>query len=102
MSRDDFSDVTRFTIALNIPKPMELTKYMTDCCNFLQMERKFPVDAILPHMIRLGELGDRLHTVLGSESSEKPDVDNVWVRSHLQLLQSQLEELKTEGRLITN
>ena len=53
-------------------------------------------------MIRLGQLGDRLHTVLGSESSEKLDVDNVWVRLHLQLLQSQLEELKTEGRLITN
>ena len=53
-------------------------------------------------MIKLTQLGDRLHTMLGSESIEKFDVDNVWVRLHLQLLQSQLEELKTEVRLITN
>ena len=75
---------------------------MTDCCNLLRTERKFHIDATLSHKIRLGQLGDRLHTVLGSESSEKLDIDNVWVQLHLQLLQSQLEELKTEGRLITN
>ncbi len=97
-----FSYVCRFTIALNIPKSLELSKYMTDCCNCLQAERKFPSDTTLPYMIRLGQLGDRIHTVLRSESSDKFDADNVWVRMHLQLLQSQLKELETEDRLTAN
>lgn len=75
---------------------------MTDCCNCLQAERKFHSDTTLPHLIRLGQLGDQTHAVLRSESSDKSDADNVWMRMHLQLLQSRLNELETEGRLVTN
>ena len=97
-----FAYVFRFIITLNIPKSLKLSQYMTDCCNYLQAERKFPSDTTLPHVIRLGQLGYRIHTVLGSESSVKFDADNVSVRMHVQSLQSQLKELETEDWLNTN
>ena len=89
-------------MVLNIPNSLRLSKYMTDCCNCLQSERKIPSDTTLLHMIRLGQLGDQIHTVLRSDSSDKFDADNVWVQMHLQLLQSQLKELKPEDQLTTN
>ena len=87
---------------LNIPNSLKLSKYMTDCYNCLQAERKFPSDTSLPHMIRLAQLGDQTHTMLRSESSDKFDADNFWVRMHLQSLQSQLKGLETEGGLTAN
>ena len=75
---------------------------MTDCCNLLQTEQRSPVDAALPHMIRLAQLGDQIHTVLGSASRENFDADNVGLRMDLQSLQSQLKELEPGGHLTAN
>lgn len=89
-------------MALNIPNQMKLSQYMFDCCICLQREQKFSVDTTLPHMIRLGQLGDRIYTALGSVSRENSDADNIGVRMHLQSLQSQLKELENQGRLAAN
>lgn len=101
MSRE-IAYVARFTMILNIPNPLKLSKYMTDCYNCLQAEPKFPSDTTLPRMIRLAQLGDQTHTMLRSESSDKLDADNFRVRMHLQMLQSQLKGLETEGGLTAN
>lgn len=53
-------------------------------------------------MIRLAQLGDQIHSVLGSASRENSDVDNVGLRMDLQSLQSQLKELETGGQLTAN
>ena len=89
-------------MVLDIPNSLKLSDYMTDCCNRLETERKFSSDTALPYMIRLGQLGNQIHTVLRSESNDKFNADDVWVRMHLQLLQSQLKDLETKGRLTTN
>ena len=89
-------------MALNIPNQFKLSQYITDCCNCLQSEQKFPVDATLPHMIRLGQLSDQIYTVLGSATRENFDTDNIGVRMHLQSLHSQLKELETESHLASN
>ena len=87
MSRE-IAYVARFTMILNIPNPLKLSKYMTDCYNFLQAEPEFSSDTTLLHMIRLAQLGDQTHTMLRSESSDKLDAENIRVRMNLQVLQS--------------
>ena len=53
-------------------------------------------------MIRLAQLGDQIHSVLGSTSREKFDADNVGLRMDLQSLHSQLKELEAGGQLTAN
>ena len=81
---------------------MKLSQYMIDCCNCLRTERKFPLDATLAHMIQLGQLSDRVYTVLGSATGENVDTDNIGLLMHLQSLLLHLKELETEGRLAAN
>ena len=84
--------IVRFSSALNTPNVLKYSDYMTDCCKRLQSDQEFPSDNIIPHMISLYHIGDQIYAAFKSEDTENLDVDQVRLRMHVQLLQSQLKD----------
>ena len=82
----------RFSSALNTPNVLKYSDYMTDCCKRLQSDQEFPSDNIIPHMISLYHIGDQIYAAFKSEDTDNLDVDQVRLRMHVQLLQSQLKD----------
>lgn len=84
--------VIRFSSALSTPNVLKYSDYMTDCCKRLQSDQEFPSDNIIPHMISLYHIGDQIYAAFTSEDTDNLDVDQVRLRMHVQLLQSQLKD----------
>lgn len=86
--------VVRFSSALSRPNVLKYSDYMTDCCKRLQSDQEFPSDNIIPYMISLYHIGDQIYAAFKSEDTDNLDLDQVRLRMHVQLLQSQLKDWK--------
>ena len=84
--------VIRFSSALDRPNVLKYSDYMTDCCKRLQSDREFPSDNIIPDMISLHHIGDQIYAAFKSEDTDDLDVDQVRLRMHVKVLQSQLKD----------
>ena len=84
--------VIRISSAIDRPNVLKYSDYMTDCCKRLQSDQEFPSDNIIPDMISLHHIGDQIYAAFKSEDTDNLDVDQVRLRMHVQLLQSQLKD----------
>jgi len=69
---------------------------MTECCTRLKDDMEFSSDSLLPHMISLHHVGDQIHDTFRSEDTNILPASQIRLQMHLQLLQSQLNEWKSQ------
>ncbi|MCJ1380007.1 hypothetical protein MMC17_003110 [Xylographa soralifera] len=72
---------------------------MTECCTRLRDDMEFPSDRMIPHMISLHHIGDQINDAFRSEDGDISPTSQPLVQMHLTLLQSQLNDWKSQVRL---
>jgi len=85
---------TRFSAAFPKPNLFQHTDYMTECAQRLRDDLEFSSDDIIPHLVHLRRLDDKVYETFLSEEAQF----NSEARSqmHLKLLQPQLEQWKNQ------
>ncbi|MCJ1402734.1 hypothetical protein MMC11_005955 [Xylographa trunciseda] len=87
---------TAFAVALSRPNFVKYTDYMTECCTRIKNDLEFPSDSLIPYMISLHHIGDQINDAFRSEDGDIPPTSQPLVQMHLALLQSQLNEWKSQ------
>ncbi|MCJ1284003.1 hypothetical protein MMC26_003334 [Xylographa opegraphella] len=93
---------TAFAVALSRPNFVKYTVYMTECCTRLRDDPEFPSDKMIPHMISLHHIGDQINDAFRSEDGDISPAIQPLVQIHLSLLQSQLNDWKSQAQLEPN
>ncbi|MCJ1389439.1 hypothetical protein MMC18_002296 [Xylographa bjoerkii] len=87
---------TAFAVALSRPNFVKYTDYMTECCTRLKNDMEFPSDSLIPNMISLHHIGDQINDAFRAEDGDISPASQPLVQMHLALLQSQLNDWKSQ------